>query len=102
MSEEHFETIWNKSEELIASEVSKQPTAPIIEELIAKLALYKALDLNDKIPEEEKQKLKTHLFGKLLIALSKLSFKENVNVYTAMKQAMEELRLSQLELAFTR
>lgn len=95
---EHFEELWEESEQLHAGE--EQSTEMIVEELIAKLTVYKALDKNDKIPQVDKLKLKTHTFGKILSTLTHLSLRDNVNTFAALKNAITDLKIDQLEAKY--
>lgn len=84
----HFEDLWNQCEELQA-ELAKQETVPdIIDELMLKINLYKALD-HKEIPAEERQQANMRTMGEILLTLSKLSLKDNVNVYEALSIALQ-------------
>jgi hypothetical protein len=96
----HYEELWVKAEELKAGDISNRSVKSIIMELQAKFSVYEAMDANDKLSPEEKQRLKEHLFGKLLMTLTQLSLKDNVNTYAALAEAIEEEQLTQLETKY--
>ncbi len=93
----HFEELWEEAEN-IQKDISDGTTSEkIVEELLAKLSVYRVIATNDKIPQEDRAKLKTHTFGKILAALTHLSMRDNVNTYSALKNAIDDLRIDQLE-----
>lgn len=95
----HFEQLWEEAEELHKNDECFSST--IIDEITAKLAIYKVIDQNDKIPANEKAKLKSHTFGKILASLANLSLKDNVNTYLALKNAIDDLKVDSLESKYT-
>ena len=84
-----FEELWNKSEEFQKNVFKDTTTQNIIEELILKLNLYKAIDLKMEIPEEERQKVKSRTLGEILLTLTCLSLKDNINVYESLSVALQ-------------
>ena len=95
----HFEDVWNRAETLTTAEAAQRSIQSLIMELTAKLGLYEAMD-NNKLAIEEKQKLKSHLFGKLLILLAQISLKDDINVFSSMKTALEAVEVLQLEAKY--
>jgi len=100
MTTKHFEELWEEAEGLYKDPANAVSIPAIIAELIAKLSVYRALDTNDKITSEEKTKLKAHTFGKILSAMTHLSLKDEINSYAALKLAIDDLRIDQLELKY--
>jgi hypothetical protein len=84
-----FEELWNKSEEFQKNASKDTTTQNIIEELLLKLNLYKAIDLKTEIPEEERQKIKSRTLGEILLTFTCLSLKDNINVYEALSVALQ-------------
>lgn len=84
-----FEELWNKSEEFQKNAYKEITTQSIIEELILKLNLYKAIDLKIEIPEEERQKVKSRTLGEILLTFTCLSLKDNINVYEALSISLQ-------------
>lgn len=84
-----FEELWNKSEEFQKNVYKEITTQSIIEELILKLNLYKAIDLKIEIPEEERQKVKSRTLGEILLTFTCLSLKDNINVYEALSISLQ-------------
>lgn len=95
LSINHFEELWESAETLQKEDISDQSS--IVNELIAKLSIYKGLSENQEIPNEERQKLKTHLMGKILLTFTNLSLKDNINTFTALHNAVNELKIDLLE-----
>lgn len=84
----HFEELWTKCEELHQEAVKHESTANILQELEMKVGLYRSLEQKD-IPEEERASVKSRTMGEILLTLTKLSMKENIDVYTALGIAMQ-------------
>lgn len=95
-----FEVLWETSESLYSKDTSDIQS--ITNELIAKITLYKALDLNTDIPEEAKPKLKENMMGSILTTLTHLSFKENINTYMALKDAIAANKMDRLAASLKR
>jgi hypothetical protein len=85
----HFEDLWNQCENLHQEIVLNENSAQILEELILKINLYKALDQKQEIPETELQTIKSRTMGEILLTLTKLSLKDNLNVYEALSVALQ-------------
>lgn len=81
----HFENIWEEGEKLHAADNSS--TASILDELSLKINLYKIIDEKTDIPEEERKKVKSRTMGEILLTLTHLSFKDDINVFEALKTA---------------
>lgn len=84
----HFEDLWEKCEYFHKEFSSQDQTASILQELDLKINLYNLLD-NKQIPEEEKNKIKNRTFGEILLTLTNLSLKDNINVYSALYTALQ-------------
>jgi|WetSurMetagenome_2_1015567.scaffolds.fasta_scaffold599980_2 hypothetical protein len=83
----HFEDLWEKCENLHQDFIEKEETQIIINELLMKLNLYKALDEKKEIPKEELEKVKSRTFGEILLTLTNLSLKDRINVFDALATA---------------
>lgn len=85
----HFEELWEKCENL-HQEVNAEASLPVIlEELLMKVNLYKAIDAKPEIPEEERQKAKSRAMGEILLTLTHMSLKDNINVFEALGVALQ-------------
>jgi len=93
----HFEQLWEDAEKINAEINDGTPVTALVEELIQKLGVYRILDQNDKVPADEKIKLKSHLFGKILVLLTNLSLKDNINVYASLNNSIEDLKIDLFE-----
>ena len=85
----HFEDLWIKCENLHEDIVNNETSAQILDELILKINLYKVLNQKIEIPESELQTIKSRTMGEILLTLTKLSLKDNLNVYEALNIAMQ-------------
>jgi hypothetical protein len=93
----HFEQLWELSENQFKQDIGTISTAVILAELRAKLAVYEALDKSANVPAAEMQKLKSAIFGKILVSLTQLSLKDSVNTFAALKAALDNTAIDQLE-----
>lgn len=85
----HFESIWEDSENYYKESSSNSNVDSIITELLLKVNLYNSIDQNDKFPEDQKKKIKLHTFGEMLMTLTQLSLKDNINSYAALVAALQ-------------
>jgi hypothetical protein len=84
----HFEELWEKCESLQKDSANEQAVTTMIDELIMKLKLYQILDKKE-IPAEEYKTIKSRTMGEILWALTKLSLKDNINVFEALGSAYQ-------------
>ena len=84
----HFEELWEKGENFFKNN-SDLGVQAIVDELMMKINLYKALDSRTEIPEEEKRKLQSRTMGEILLTLTHLSLKDNINTYEALSMALQ-------------
>ncbi len=85
----HFEELWEKCEQF-HQEFSNQNTVDsTLDELILKINLYKAVRSQTYPSEEEKSKICSHTLGEVLLTLTNLSLKDNINVYQALNTALQ-------------
>lgn len=85
----HFEELWEKSEKFHQEDGNEKKTSELIDELVMKLNLYKAIDSREEIPESERQNIKSRTLGEILLTLTNLSLKDNINVYEALSIALQ-------------
>jgi hypothetical protein len=86
---DHFEELWEKCEIFHKEAALGSPVQNVLEELMIKINLYKAIDSKTEIPEEERQKLKSRTLGEILLTFTNLSLKDNINVYEALSIALQ-------------
>jgi len=84
----HFEELWVKCEDFQKDVTQGVEVKNIMEELMLKLNLYKAIDAKAEIPAEERQKIKSRALGEILLTLACLSLKDNINVYDSLNMAL--------------
>lgn len=85
----HFEELWEQCENFYQESKLITNSQSLLEELDLKLNLYRAIDSKKDIPEEERQKVKSRVLGEILLTLTGLSLKDNVNVYEALSIALQ-------------
>jgi hypothetical protein len=85
----HFEKLWEQSEEFQKDGSANASVQQIIEELMMKISLYKVIDAKTEIPEEDRQKVKSRTLGEILLTLTALSLKDNINVYESLNMALQ-------------
>lgn len=85
----HFEELWTECEILHKDIIKNESAASILDELLIKTNLYKALDQKTEIPSAEQENIKSRIMGEMLLTLTKLSLKDNINVYDALSIAMQ-------------
>lgn len=85
----HFEELWERCEKFHADASLGSSVQSVMEELVMKIGLYKAIDAKTEIPEDERQKLKSRTLGEILLTLTNLSVKDNINVYEALSIALQ-------------
>jgi hypothetical protein len=85
----HFEKLWEQAEEFQKDGSASTSVQQIIEELVMKISLYKAIDSKTEIPEEDRRKVKSRTLGEILLTLTALSLKDNINVYESLNMALQ-------------
>lgn len=86
---DHFEVLWEKAESFQKDGSANVNIQQIIEELMMKISLYKAIDSKTEIPEEDRRKVKSRTLGEILLTLTSLSLKDNINVYESLNMALQ-------------
>jgi hypothetical protein len=84
----HFEDLWEKCEKFHSEFSNYENADQIIDELILKLNLYKAVRLQE-LPPEEKNKICSHTLGEVMLTLTNVSLRDNINVYQALNTALQ-------------
>lgn len=85
----HFEELWVKCEDLFKSTNDSNSVPSIMDELSMKINLYKLLDSKVDITPEERQKVKSRTMGEILLTLTQLSLKENIDVFECLSIAQQ-------------
>lgn len=86
---QHFEELWEQSENFNLEASKNTDLSSIIDGLILKINLYKALSLQTDIPGDDIEKIKSRTLGEILLTLSCISVKDNINVYEALGLALQ-------------
>lgn len=80
----HFEEIWEKGESLHQQEDNS--ISDILNKISLQVELYKMIT-NQEDSNEEKEKAKSRTMGEILLTLTNLSLKDNINVFDALNTA---------------
>ena len=84
---QHFEELWELAEKSFADKKDEDIDL-ITNQLMLKVSLYKKMSAQPNSSKEELGKIKSHLMGEILLTLTQLSFKENIDVFAALKTAL--------------
>jgi hypothetical protein len=85
----HFEELWEKCENFHKESNNNESITSIIDELMMKLNLYKAIAAKSEVQMEDRQKVKYRALGEILLTITNLSLKDNVNVFEALNIAQQ-------------
>jgi hypothetical protein len=85
----HFEDLWVQCEKLHEESVKTDSISSLLDELAMKLNLYRIITDKPGEPSGELQKMKERAMGEVLLTLTKISIKENINVYEALSIAAQ-------------
>jgi hypothetical protein len=85
----HFEELWEDAESYFKDSIGTTDNLIIISELLLKINLYQAAAYDSKIPENDRLTIRTKLFGEIIMALTQLSLKDDINAYYGLKLALE-------------
>jgi hypothetical protein len=83
----HFETLWEQCEQFHQESIKDSEVSVMIDEIIMKLKLYQLIDSQKEVPDEERQNIKSRTLGEILWTLTRLSLKDNINVFEALNTA---------------
>lgn len=81
---EHFENVWEQAETFHKSANRGTSVQQMLNELNLKIELYKTIDVNTEQIKEEAIKIKSHLFGEILLTLANLSLIDDINTFEAL------------------
>lgn len=85
----HFEELWEKCENLHQEIGELEDISLLMDELIMKIELYKAISTKDGVADEERMKAKSRALGEILLSLTRVSLKDNINVFEALGVALQ-------------
>jgi hypothetical protein len=91
----HFEELWEKCENFHRDAKLGASTQSVVDELIMKINLYKAIADKKEIPDAEYQKIKSRTLGEILLTMTKLSLQEDINVFEALGVALQYRNVDQ-------
>ena len=83
-----FEELWVKCEDLQKEITAENSTSGILESIVMIINLYKTIDAKE-IPNVDQQQIKSCTMGEILLALTAISLKDNINVYEALNTALQ-------------
>lgn len=85
----HFEDLWEKCEQLHKQMDADVPVSSIMDELAMKINLYKVIDSKGEVSTDEMKKAKSRTLGEILLTLTHLSLKDDINVFEALSVAQQ-------------
>lgn len=91
-----FEALWEQCEAFHQSSLSKSDAEANMDELAMKITLYKTLSSKKDMRPEDMRAIKKRVMGEILFALTKLSDNDDVNTYTALKEALDYNSLNRI------
>jgi len=91
----HFEELWEKCENFHKDANLGASVQSVLDELMMKINLYKVLVEKKEISETEYQTIKSRTLGEILLTLTNLSLKENINVFEALGVALQYRNVDQ-------
>lgn len=89
MEHKHFENLWEDAEALFQENVKHLNSDDIIQELLMKIQLFKTFSNANLTFANDYDITKTRLLGEIVLTISQLSAKENINVYDGLYQAVK-------------
>lgn len=92
-----FSDLWNEAELLLANDAKSASAPELYAEADAKFALFiKCLNISHRedYNEDGSELLKYKPLGKFLLALAKISYIENINIWSALQEAVENEKLA--------
>ena len=88
----HFEELWEKCERFHKEDSPNETSTEILEKLLLKIELYKAINSHSFAEVQDRQKAKSRLYGEILLSLTQLSFIEDINVFEALQISLHETK----------
>jgi hypothetical protein len=85
----HFEELWEQCEKFHQEIKDESSASLIIDELLMKINLYKAIDVTSGVDPKDLQKIKTRTLGEILLTITNLSLKDNINTYESLASALQ-------------
>ena len=82
----HFEELWEEGEKYQSNNSASSDS--LINELIMKLELYKKMNDALSPSNDEKASIIFRLYGEILLTLTALSLKDNINVFKALHSTL--------------
>ena len=89
MTNIHFEELWEKCENFHKESTKEVSVQALLDDMSYKITLYKALDSKSEIPKDELEKAKSRIMGEILLTLTNLSLRDNINVFDALGLALQ-------------
>lgn len=99
-TKKHFEHLWEESENFYNSEIQSASPLAILDEINLKINLYKTICLQENLAQDQRDKLKNNIFGEILMTLTQLSLKDNINAYAALKAALGYKKIQEYNLKY--
>lgn len=89
-----FSELWEKSEAFHKQNSSEDSSNDILDEIMLKVNLRKAIEQKEGISQEDKENAKSRLMGEILFSLTNLSLRDNINVFEVLQIALSQHSIS--------
>lgn len=98
----HFEELWEKCENFHKENSDNNTHDEIIKELTMKIGLYSAIIQKPEIASKDIEQAKSRLMGEILLSLTELSLKDNINVFESLNTALQQHRIDYYSNKYTK
>ena len=86
--------MWEQCENFHKNNIAETSIPQLIEELVLKVNLYKTIDSQADMLGTELEKIKSRILGEILLTITGLSLKGNINVYESLAMALQTRSLA--------
>lgn len=85
----HFEQLWEQCENLHKETKPDSQISGLVDELMMKISLYKAIDQKIDLAADERKKIKSRTLGEILLTITNISLQDDINVFDALNTAFK-------------
>jgi hypothetical protein len=95
MTYQTFNELWEAAENAQVSQTIKLTIPDLTSHITNQLTAYQAIDASEA-PEPAKTRLKEACMGEILLTMTQLSYKDNINTFVALQTALEKVKILSL------
>lgn len=96
----HFENLWEEAENVLKEDSNSSSHQQLIKEAMGKLSALEALTNLKEMPQNDLNRLKANAMGKLLLIITQISCKDSINVYAALRAAIDDKKIDLFEIKY--